>query len=171
VQHVLGYYTFLMDEQWLPVPGYEQYEVSDHGRVRHGTRMLSLTPMDSGHLRVRITGDWQPLVHRVVLLAFRGPCPLGQEGLHDNDIPDDNRLTNLTWGTRSKNRHDAVRNGGDHNARKTRCPADHPYSGDNLLISKDGKRHCRACRRKRDRESKRLRYQPRLPQTGHAPMP
>jgi hypothetical protein len=50
-------------------------------------------------------------VHVLVLTAFVGPCPDGNEALHFNDIPDDNRLSNLRWGTRSQNNHDAIRNG------------------------------------------------------------
>jgi hypothetical protein len=37
------------------------------------------------------------------LLTFVGPCPDGQEALHLNDDPMDNRRDNLEWGTRSKN--------------------------------------------------------------------
>ena len=33
------------------------------------------------------------------------------------------------------------------NARKTRCPQGHPYAGDNLYITPQGARHCRACKR------------------------
>lgn len=32
------------------------------------------------------------------------------------------------------------------NARKTHCPAGHPYSGDNLYIQPGGGRKCRVCR-------------------------
>jgi hypothetical protein len=42
-------------------------------------------------------------VHRLVLLAFVGPCPAGHEVLHLNHQPADNRLENLRYGTRSEN--------------------------------------------------------------------
>lgn len=62
-------------------------------------------------------------VHRLVLLAHRGPCcdelarlikdtgrlgpcPAGHETRHLNDIPDDNRLENLAWGTKVQNEGD-----------------------------------------------------------------
>jgi hypothetical protein len=35
------------------------------------------------------------------------------------------------------------------NARKTHCIRGHPLSGDNLYVSSDGCRHCRACNRRR----------------------
>ena len=43
------------------------------------------------------------LVHRLVLLAFVGECPPDQEVRHLNSIRTDNRLCNLTYGTRSEN--------------------------------------------------------------------
>lgn len=51
------------------------------------------------------------MVHRLVLLAFVGPCPEEQEALHWNDVADDNWLENLRWGTSSENHADAARNG------------------------------------------------------------
>jgi len=38
------------------------------------------------------------------------------------------------------------------NAAKTHCPRDHPYSGDNLIITSNGGRACRTCENKRCRE-------------------
>jgi hypothetical protein len=44
------------------------------------------------------------LVHRLVLEAFAGPCPPGQEALHGPGGGLDNRWPeNLSWGTHSKN--------------------------------------------------------------------
>ncbi len=42
-------------------------------------------------------------VHRLVLEAFRGPCPDGMEARHLNGARTDNRLENLCWGTREEN--------------------------------------------------------------------
>lgn len=42
----------------------------------------------------------------------------------------------------------------------THCPKGHPYTGDNLYITKTGNRHCRKCVRQRG-----LEYQRRLRQT------
>lgn len=39
------------------------------------------------------------------------------------------------------------------NARKTHCPAGHPYSGDNLFYD-DGKRRCRTCVREKNRKAR-----------------
>jgi len=125
-----------MAEHWLPIKGFEGlYEVSDHGRVRSLDRILPYQRIDqysgreitvhrtrkgqllrpgrkpSGHVSVALGRGHSVDVHILVLEAFVGPCPSEHESLHANDIPDDNRLVNLRWGTRSENLLDAVRNG------------------------------------------------------------
>ena len=126
-----------MHEEWRAIPGFEgAYEVSSHGRVRSLDRELVYERIDhysgrriritknlkgrvlrpgrqgSGHLSVvlgRAAGSY--LVHVLVLMAFVGPCPTGCESLHRDDVPSNNELPNLRWGTRSENLHDAVANG------------------------------------------------------------
>ena len=106
-----------LDEQWKPVPGYEnQYEVSDKGNVRSYRR--SVTPrllkpgrMTAGHLSVALGRNNSRCVHELVLLAFVGPAPYKHECRHLNGDPADNRLENLVWGTRSENILDAVSHG------------------------------------------------------------
>lgn len=118
-----------MSELWRPVVGYEAaYEVSDHGRVRsvdrqvpHGRgggsrfrrgQLLRPGPTSTGHLTVALGKGNSRLVHHLVLEAFVGPRPPKPfEGLHFDDCPANNHLSNLRWGTRSANLHDAVRNG------------------------------------------------------------
>ena len=104
-------------ETWRPVPGWAGYEASCRGRVRSVDRILPngqpcggmiLTPqrdrdgyeyvtLRCGRRRQRIG------VHRVVLLAHRGPCPPGMEGCHGNGRRADNRLENLRWDTHPAN--------------------------------------------------------------------
>jgi uncharacterized protein YjiS (DUF1127 family) len=58
--------------------------------------------------------DGRPVVtsvHRLVLEAFRGPCPDGHETRHLNGNSLDNRLDNLAWGTRADNSADKRRHG------------------------------------------------------------
>lgn len=115
-------------ERWLPVVGFEgQYEVSDAGRVRSLDRMVAhgrgtamrrrsgqmLKPgrKPSGHMSVALGKGNSVDVHRIVLEAFVGPCPVGQEGLHGDDDGSNNDLSNLRWGTRADNLQDAIRNG------------------------------------------------------------
>ena len=149
-------------ERWLPVVGYEGiYEVSDLGGVRAlpridaqgGRRRLRTfkpSRMDAwGHLGVKLRRDGvvrSRYVHHLVLEAFVGPCPPGMVGCHWNDVPNDNRLSNLRWATKSDNRLDCVRNGSDPNARKTHCLRGHPFSSENTTL-RNGRRHCRECQR------------------------
>ena len=39
----------------------------------------------------------------------------------------------------------------NHNALKTHCPAGHPYSGDNLRLTRNGYRRCRECGRRKSK--------------------
>ena len=151
-----------MSEKWLPVVGREgEYEVSDNGRVRSLTRKDSrgrqiveriLRPQrnGSGHHQVGLStgrrGARLFLVHRLMLEAFVGPCPPGHEALHRDDDPDNNRLSNLHWGTRSENTLDKVRNGRHNMARRTSCNRGHKLIAPNLVPSANY-RKCLACTR------------------------
>lgn len=116
----------MTEEVWRPVAGTEwRYEVSDAGRVRswlkrgdwRGTkasepRLLKPGVDKKGKLYVYLgRGDCRQ-VHHLVLEAFVGPRPPGQEGCHKNDIPADNRAENLEWGTSKHNREQSRLNGG-----------------------------------------------------------
>ena len=117
----------MSDETWKPVVGFENlYEVSDLGRVRsvdrfipgrwktgqnRKGRVLSLESHYGGYKQVQLCREGtitRKLVHRLVLEAFVGPCPLGLEACHDDDDPANNRLTNLRWDTRSANNRDKL---------------------------------------------------------------
>jgi HNH endonuclease len=50
-------------------------------------------------------------LHRIVLEAFRGPCPPGMEACHNDGDPFNNRLDNLRWDTRKGNFADEERHG------------------------------------------------------------
>lgn len=147
-------------ETWLPVVGYEGiYEVSNLGHVRSlpridaqgGHRRMRIhkpARMDAwGHLGVKLRRNGvitSRYVHQLVLEAFVGPRPDGMLACHWNDVPDDNRLGNLRWGTPKDNRADLIRNGHDHNLVKTKCKWGHPYTEENVRKHR-GHRHCRAC--------------------------
>ena len=118
-----------MTERWKDVPGFEgRYQVSDHGNVRSLDRVehfpayitsrgahrsasvrsfkgkvLRPGAHESGHVTVAIGKGNSRMVHQLVMEAFVGPRPDGQEVLHENHIPADNRLSNLRYGTRSEN--------------------------------------------------------------------
>lgn len=151
---------------WRPVVGFEgYYEVSDYGQVRSVDRTvqysdgrvrrypaqeLSATPHGNhcGHLSVSLSRNGRSrgyLVHQLVLRAFVGPPPAGMESLHDNDMPTDNRLLNLSYGTRSDNTRDQVRNGRHNQASKNKCVNGHEFTAENTYRRPSGGRRCRTC--------------------------
>ncbi len=142
-------------EQWRPIPGWEGlYQVSDHGRVRSlRTGKILKAGMNRRHRHVALCsgGGKSFRVHRLVMEAFVGPLPEGMEVRHLDDDPDNNRLSNLVYGTRSENMLDRVRNGTHHHAIKTRCPKGHEYSPSNTIIQTHGGRKCRQCKRDENR--------------------
>lgn len=149
-------------EQWRPVVGYEGlYEVSDRGRVRSYLRrpdgqLLNTSPRGrgQGHLGGTLTSaDGSKrgfFVHQEVAKAFLGPAPFEDAIVrHLNDIPTDNRVENLAWGTRLENQQDAVRNGRNANANKESCSGGHEFTELNTIpwANPNGgtTRLCRAC--------------------------
>lgn len=114
-------------ENWRPVVGHEgEYEVSDLGRVRSlerkaragrgervvPARILKPGKMNKyGHCSVAIGKGNSRCVHDLVLEAFVGPRPPGQEARHLNLDGGDNKLSNLTYGTKSQNGKDVTANG------------------------------------------------------------
>lgn len=154
-----------MGQDWVPIQGMEDaYEISRSGSVRSKTRKIvrsdgrsyihqgeALKParMPHGYLRVQLTFSGKTrraYIHRLLAEAFI-PNP---EGLpivrHLNDVPDDNRLENLAWGTPKDNARDRnLFNKGHHNSLKRECPKGHPYDEANTLKLENGRRACRTC--------------------------
>lgn len=155
-----------MTEEWRPIPGCDgRYEVSNLGRVRSrprttpgrwdtpmhfAGRVLAQESVVGGYLRVgmRYGGRrHRELVHRLVLLAFVGPCPEGMEARHVDGNPTHNHVSNLAWGTHSENTYDQVSAGTHNIARRTHCPQGHPYDEANTYRKPSGARTCRTCKR------------------------
>lgn len=98
----------------MDIPGYVGiYQASDYGRIRSLPRfnghyrttgkVRKTCLMSCGHLSIQLCKQENWLVHRLVVLAWLGPCPPGLEVLHLNHNPADNRIANLKYGTRSEN--------------------------------------------------------------------
>jgi hypothetical protein len=111
-------------EQWRDIPGYEGYfQVSNMGGVRriaHAEQYNRKANLGPATFKPNKRGYWEVmlarpkfrklyLVHRVVMLAFVGPCPEGLQVNHINGDKRDNRLENLEYVTASENmRHAAA---------------------------------------------------------------
>jgi hypothetical protein len=109
-----------MNETWQPIPRFPDYEVSDLGRIRRltaaertyvGRIIKPSTTGQWGHKSCQLGRGNRVQVHRMVLEAFVGPCPLEMECRHLNGDPADNRLVNLCWGTKKENALDKQRHG------------------------------------------------------------
>lgn len=104
--------------EWKEIEGYPDYQVSDDGRVKSfkngKERILKGCNNGDGHLRINLLYNGKQkskLVHRLMAEAFI-PNPDNLPFVrHLNDIPDDNRLENLAWGTPKDNTNDSIKNG------------------------------------------------------------
>lgn len=150
-------------ETWAWIPDWESYYlISDHGRVlsvdrqvlhRGGTRtvvgrIVKLDTNSCGYRRVTLHREGKQhrsTVHRLMATTFIGPVE-GKVVRHLNDVKTDNRIENLAVGTYKDNAADALRNGRNHNARKTRCKRHHALVDGNVRVTKGGRR-CVACTR------------------------
>lgn len=115
--------------EYRAVDGFPGYRVGDNGSVwcclaRGGRQCGVLTgnwrPLKpgvkkgDGHLVVTLSKNGElttRFVHHLVLEAFVGPCPEGQEALHGDGNPANNSIGNLRWGTHQENVADSQRHG------------------------------------------------------------
>lgn len=101
-------------EAWLPVPGYEgHYEISSFGRLaslKRGRRPLGGRP-SQGYTRFALYSRDGVNAHKLVMRAFRGPCPDGLEACHNDGNRGNSRLDNLRYDTHTANMADAIRHG------------------------------------------------------------
>lgn len=106
-------------EEWAPIPGREAtHEISSFGRLRSLTygfrygskrraepKILAGRLNNTGYLRIAFCNPAKDeLVHRLVLLAFRGaPDDPRADGSHLDGNSTNNRLSNLIWESRREN--------------------------------------------------------------------
>lgn len=142
-------------------PAPDSYEVSDSGRIKslrrvvmrsNGApqtlkeRILQPYPDRKGYLYHNLIVDGEKsrvYVHQAVILTFVGPRPEGALCLHGDGDNQNNRASNLRYGSLSDNSLDAVKHGTHQMTRKTTCPMGHPYSEDNTSYRKT--KNCRDC--------------------------
>jgi hypothetical protein len=122
-----------MTVNWRPVVGYEGlYEVSDSGRVRscdrrvvsYGGREYTRKGRDlaqasdkDGYKKVHLCKNGKSChrtVHSLVLEAFTTVRDPGKVCRHLDGHPENNHLSNLSWGTPSENHQDCYDYGGTH---------------------------------------------------------
>jgi len=121
---------FPLPDGACPVPDFPDYCITKNGDVYsrnvYGSKIRRKGPWwkmkpkwrkdrDKRYLYVDLFREpkkpERQMIHWLVLMAFVGPRPEGEEGRHLDDNSLNNNLLNLAWGTRKENVHDAMRNG------------------------------------------------------------
>lgn len=101
---------------YVPEGNWRQYKkdyfVFDDGRVwmRKVFRWSRKTMLEGEYIQISI-GKEYVLLHRLVLLLFRGKPKRGQQGRHLDGNTLNNSLSNLAWGTVRENTDDKLRHG------------------------------------------------------------
>ena len=113
-------------EEWKELPEYEDFDVSNFGRVRLARishlrkRMLKVGSLLKSHTDQdnyqRLGFVWEKTrkdfyVHNLVLMTFVGPRPEGCQGCHNDGNPQNNHISNLRWDTCRANKHDSILHG------------------------------------------------------------
>lgn len=118
-----------MKECWVDIDGFDDYQVSNKGRVRSKDRVIEYSdgrirrfpsiilktdPKSNEYLQVHLYVNRKKkakYVHRLVLESFIGSCPACMECCHENGNKTHNSLTNLRWDTFSNNNLDKRKHG------------------------------------------------------------
>ena len=117
-----------MIEKWRDITGYEMlYQVSSLGNVRRIAKYNNSKPGNlkqfptqkpvcgSAYMGVNLSKNnvAKPhAVHRLVAIAFLGPPPTTKhEVRHLDGHRNNNKVTNLAWGTHNENGQDMIRHG------------------------------------------------------------
>lgn len=110
---------------WKIVPGFPDYEVSEHGDLRRGTKYRKPERVQgTGRKRFKLSREGRTYAitaHRLVALAFVGPQPFaGAEVCHKDGFMHNNHFSNLRWGTRGANGLDCTRHAIERQAKSGR---------------------------------------------------
>lgn len=139
---------------WKPVKGFNNYEVSDDGRVRNvrtGRELKVQTERGRPYVVLSRPGERKTgRIHRLMALAFLPPPEPGQTDVCHNDGDSTNNvIENLRWDTHAGNMRDIVRHGTGRGRRSgmTACTKGHPFTPENTITDNKGNRSCRICRR------------------------
>lgn len=104
-----------MEEMWKTIPGYENYEASNLGRIRHKEtkKIKHLRNTFKGYLQVSLykNGDKTERVHRLIALTFIPNIENKPQINHIDCNKQNNRVDNLEWVSNEENFEHAKNNG------------------------------------------------------------
>jgi hypothetical protein len=112
-----------MSEEWRPISGFPDYEVSSFGRVRrvvesrngHLPKVLKPSRSRDGYEIVTLSNGEKPTrkqIGRLVCEVFHGAPPTpDHQAAHNDGNPSNNRVDNLRWATRTENMADCLLHG------------------------------------------------------------
>lgn len=83
--------------------------------------------------------------HRMMFFVYQGKWP-SKFCIHSCDNPSCVSMSHLRDGSNKDNMQDQIIRKRNPRKLKTECPSGHFYSGDNLIITSEGWRACRACK-------------------------
>lgn len=111
-------------ELWKPIPGFDGYEASTHGRIRSWIRPGGRRRVEPLVLKHKVSNGYHLVglcrnsrvhsmtVHQLVLMTHVGPRPPGLQCRHFPDpTRSNNRVDNLSWGTAKENADDRAVHG------------------------------------------------------------
>jgi len=106
----------LKNEIWKNVEDYDNYQVSNLGRIKsvRNNRIMNPWVDRTGRLGIGFSENSKKKkfrIHRLVLETFVGNCPKNMECCHWDGNPTNNRLENLRWDTSKSNKFDRIRHG------------------------------------------------------------
>ena len=118
---LMNFYPLTLDdlpsEEWLPVPDYPKYEVSNFGRVKsfkHRKPRILALGFTRGYLHVMLYKDGKEknfYVHRLVARAFIPNSDNKPQINHIDGNKFNNFVGNLEWATQSENQQHALDTG------------------------------------------------------------
>ena len=109
-------------EEWRPIADFDDYEVSNMGRVRRATQgyrkpagHILAQSSTYGYPTIKLTKDGKQIgcrVNRLVCRAFHGDPPsFDHHAAHKDNVRDNNMADNLRWAEPSSNMQDKLGHG------------------------------------------------------------
>ena len=93
-------------EEWRTINGYEQYEVSNYGRIRRGNKLKHMSPSRDGYIHTCLRKDGEQhsyYVHRIVAAHFLPDWDPSLVVNHKDENKANNHISNLEQMTQAEN--------------------------------------------------------------------